>query len=183
MHPPPLSSIYLHSAPPTSTQLHLPPRSSTHLHSTPPTSTQLHPPPLSSVQLHPAHFSLHPAVCNTLNIIRTKISNVIGQFPEIQVEKIKVVHSYWKLAHMGSQGGWFWHLLCEFQTLIPHLGKFWLKKSKLSVLPENWHKWYLRGADSESGPGFLKFWPQNSFLGIFVLKKSKLSVLPENLHT
>ena len=51
-------------------------------------STQLNPPPPnlfqtppSSIYIHPAHFSLHPALCNTLNNIRTKISHVIGQFP------------------------------------------------------------------------------------------------------
>ena len=48
-----------------------------------PTSTQLHPPPLSSIHLHPAHFNLHPALCNTINVIRTKILHVIGQFPQI----------------------------------------------------------------------------------------------------
>ena len=31
--------------------------------------------------LHPAHFSLHLAPCNTLNVIRIETSNVIGQFP------------------------------------------------------------------------------------------------------
>ena len=53
-------------------------------------STQLHPAPVSSFQrppssthLHPAHFSLHPALCNTLNSIWTKILYVIGQFPQI----------------------------------------------------------------------------------------------------
>ena len=55
-----------------------------------PTSTQLNPPPPSSFQppsspihLHPAHFSLHPALCNTFNVIRTKISHVIKQSPQI----------------------------------------------------------------------------------------------------
>ena len=33
--------------------------------------------------LHPAHFSLHPSLCNTVNVIRTKISHLIGQFPQI----------------------------------------------------------------------------------------------------
>ena len=37
------------------------------------------------------------------------------------------------------------------------MGKFGPKKSKLSVLTENWHTWYLGSADSESGVGFLKF--------------------------
>ena len=44
------------------------------------------------IHLHQAHFSLHPALCNTLNVIRTKILHIIGQFPQIQVEKFKVVH-------------------------------------------------------------------------------------------
>ena len=54
-----------------------------------PSSSQLHPsprssfePPLSSTHVHPAHFSLRPALCNTLNNIWTKILYVIGQFPQ-----------------------------------------------------------------------------------------------------
>ena len=78
----------------------------------------------------------------TLNIIRTKISHVIGQFP-----------------------------------------KFRWNNSKLSVLPENWHKWYLGGGASKSTLRFLKFWPQNTFLGKFRPKKWKFSILPENWHT
>ena len=35
---------------------------------------------------------LHPALWNTLNVIRTKILHVIGQFPQIQVKKFKVVY-------------------------------------------------------------------------------------------
>ena len=33
----------------------------------------------------------------------------------------------------------------------------------MSVLPQNWHTWYLGGADSKSTLKFLKFQPQNSF--------------------
>ena len=66
--------------------------------------------------LYPAHFSLQLALCNTLNVIRTKISHVIGQFP-----------------------------------------KFRLKNSKFSILPENWHTWYLEDADSCSDISFLNF--------------------------
>ena len=58
-------------------------------------------------QLHPAHFSLHPTRGNSLNIIWTKISNVIGQFPQIQAEKFKVLRFDWKLAHMISWRCWF----------------------------------------------------------------------------
>ena len=44
--------------------------------------TQLHPPPPSSIHLHPTHFNLHWALCSTLNVIRTKMLHVIGQFPQ-----------------------------------------------------------------------------------------------------
>ena len=43
------------------------------------------------------------------------------------------------------------------------MGKFGLKKSKLSVLTENWDIWYLGSADSESRLRFLKFWPKIHF--------------------
>ena len=42
--------------------------------------------------------------------------------------------------------------------------KFRPKISKLSVLPENWHSWYIGGADSESRLRISKFRPQ-IFLG------------------
>ena len=51
------------------------------------------------------------------------------------------------------------------------LGKFGLKKSKLSVFPENRHKWYFGRGDSESGVTFSKFWSQNQFWGKFGQKK------------
>ena len=116
----------------------------THLHPAPSISTQPHPPPPGSFQpppspihLHLAHFSLHPALCNTLNNIRTKISNVkLDNFP-----------------------------------------KFRPKNTKLSVLSESWHAWYLKDADSYSNINFLKFRSQIPFLGKFGRKKSNLSVL------
>ena len=40
-------------------------------------------------------------------------------------------------------------------------GKLGPKESKLSVLLENWHIWYLGTADSKSGVTFSKFWPEN----------------------
>ena len=58
--------------------------------------------PKPCTNLHPAHFSLHQALWNTLNVIRTKILHVIGQFPQIQVKKCKVFHFDRKLAHMVS---------------------------------------------------------------------------------
>ena len=43
------------------------------------------------------------------------------------------------------------------------MGKFGLKKSKLFVLTENSHIWYLGSVDSESRLRFLKFWPKIHF--------------------
>ena len=54
----------------------------------------------SSIHLHPADLNLHPALFNTLNVIRTKISHIIGQLSKIWVEKFKVLHFNRKLAQM-----------------------------------------------------------------------------------
>ena len=40
----------------------------------------------------PCTHLFYPALCNTLNVIRTKMLHVIGQFPQIQIERFKVVH-------------------------------------------------------------------------------------------
>ena len=58
MHPSPLSSIHLHPAA----------LSSIHLHQLISTSTQF----------HPAYFSLHRAICNTLNVISA--NQFLGKF-------------------------------------------------------------------------------------------------------
>ena len=62
-------------------------------------------------------------------------------FWQIWGEKIKVVQFGWKLAHRMSRRCWFsfGHYFSQFRTLNPFLDKFGLKKSKLFVLPENWH--------------------------------------------
>ena len=89
------------------------------VHPPPASSIHLQPPPPSSIHLHPVHFSLHLALCNTLNVIRTKMSHELGNFP-----------------------------------------KFRSKNLKLTILTENWHIWYIRGADSEprhSEPK-IRFW-------------------------
>ena len=69
----------------------------THLYPPPPTSTPLHSPPPSSFQpqsstihLHLAHFNLHSALCNTLNVIRTKTLSLIELFSKISAKKFKV---------------------------------------------------------------------------------------------
>ena len=113
----------------------------------------------TSIHLHPAHFSLTPAFCNTLKIIRTKVFHVIGQFLQIQTEKFKVVRFSWKLAHMHV-GGADSNSELRFLKFWPQssfLGNLGLKKLKLFVLPENWHLWYLGRSDSKSGVRFSKF--------------------------
>ena len=47
------------------------------------------------------------------------------------------------------------------------LGKFGQKKIKFSVLPENWHAWYLENADSYFNIYFLNFKPKTNFWGRF----------------
>ena len=86
---------------PTSTQLHPPPPSSTQLYPPPPSLFQ---PRLSSIHLHMALFSLHSALCNTLNNISTRILPVIGQFPQIQAEKIKlfILAENWHTWYIGG---------------------------------------------------------------------------------
>ena len=158
----------------------------------------MHPAPTSSIHLHSAHFSLYPALCNNLNIIRAKISYIIEQiskfsilevliqirtskstFGQIWTKKVKVPRYAWKLAYIVSRGYWFLfrHLLSEFSTLNPFLGKFGPKKLKLSLLLENWHSWYLGRADSYSGVKFSKFRPQNPFLSKLEPKKHSLFIL------
>ena len=131
----------------------------TQLHQAPSTSTNLHPAHFnlqtSSIHLRSAHFSLHPALCNTLNNIWTKILHVIGQFPQILTKN-------WHTWYFGGADSESRLRFLKFRPQNPLLGKFRLKNSKLSS--ENWYTWYLKDADSESRPRFLKFWPQNPFL-------------------
>ena len=55
----------------------------------------------------------------------------------------------------------------KYHMQLGNFLKFRWKNSKLSVLPENWHTWYLGGADSKSTIRFLKFRAQNLFLDKF----------------
>ena len=54
---------------------------STHLHPSAPSSFQS---PPSSIHLHLAQLSLHPALCNTLNVIRSLISHISGNFSKFR---------------------------------------------------------------------------------------------------
>ena len=100
----------------------------------------------SSIHLHAAHLSFHPSLCNTINVIRTKISHVFGQFSKIWAEKFEVVHFDGKNGAGGILVVLIPNLDLNFWNSDPkiqYLGKFEPKNSKLSVLPKNWYTWYL----------------------------------------
>ena len=147
------------------------------------------------------YTNLNPALCNTLSVIRTKISHFNWAISPIPGRKFQIC-PFW--LNIGTHDimevliphpdldFWnsdpkihFWAKLgrksqsCPFclktgtygvssmLIVIPTL-VFWVcnpkstfgsKNSKLSVLLENWHTWYLWRADSESGLRFSKFWP------------------------
>ena len=63
------------------------------------------------------------------------ISNPKSFFGQIWTEKFKVLYFDQILAHIVYRGCWFLFR----QYFFPFLGKFGQKKSKLFVLPENWH--------------------------------------------
>ena len=83
------------------------------------------------------------------------ISNPKSIYGKIWTKKVNVIQFGWKLPHRMSWRCWFLfqHYFSQFPTLnsrmltlistiafwIAFLGKFGLKKSKLLVLPENWH--------------------------------------------
>ena len=66
----------------------------------------------------PSSIHLYPAICNTLNVIRTKILHFIAQFSKIWAEKFKVVYFDRKLALNLDLN--FWHSDPKIQCL----GKF-----------------------------------------------------------
>ena len=113
------------------------------MHPSPPSSIHLHSAPRTSIYFHQAHFSIHPALCNTLNIITTKILHVIGQFPQIQTKKNKSCPFGLKISTHGILEVYtdsrFRLRFLKSQPQNPFLGKFGLKKSKLPLLPDNWH--------------------------------------------
>ena len=143
----------------------------------------MHPAPHSFMHLHLAHFKLHPALRNTLNVIRTDIAQnwkigkhgileVLIPNPDLDFWNSDPKIQFWANFGRKSQSCSFClkigtHSISRMLILIttfsefpiqnPFLGKFGPKKSKLSVLPENWHTWYLEDADFSSDFRFLNF--------------------------
>ena len=135
----------------------------------------MHPSPPSSTYLQSAHFILHPALCKTLNVTRTKILHLIGKFPKFRLMKLKlfILSENWHIWYIGGTDSKSRLRFLKFWSQNPVLGKYGLKKSKLSLSLGNWHKWYLENADPYSKISFLDFPTQSLFLGKFGPKKSE----------
>ena len=61
-----------------------------------------------------------------------------------------------KIKSEDSESG---YRFLRFRPQNPFLGKFWSKKSKLSLFLENWHTSHLDDGDSYSNISFLNFQP------------------------
>ena len=113
-----------------------------------PTSTQLYLPSTSFTHLRPAHFRLHPALCNTLkdqNIARNWAISCWASSPFL----LKIgTHGILERLIPNTDN-------LKFQPQNSFLMKFESKKSKLSVLLKNWHTWYHEAGDSYSNISFL----------------------------
>ena len=88
----------------------------------------------------------------------SKLKSIFGQ---IRIEKLKVVQLGWKLAHRVSRRFWFLfqHYFSQFPTLNPFRDKFGPKNSKLFILTEKCHTWYIEDVDSYSDNSFLNCQP------------------------
>ena len=82
-------------------------------------------------------------------------------FGQIWAEKVKVVQFGWKLIRRVSRRCYFLfqHYFSQFRTLNPFLNKSGPKNSKLFILTETWHTWYIEDADSYSNNSFLNCQP------------------------
>ena len=122
---------------------------------------------------------LHPAICNTLNVIRTKILHVIGQLRQ----KFKVLTENWQTWYIGSadsESRLFWGF---FKFRHPKI-HFWTNLVRKVVF----FSWKLAQMVCRGCWFLFRHWlpafpTRNPFLGKFLAKNLKLSVLPENCHT
>ena len=180
LHPAPSTSTQLHPAPCTSTQLI---STSSQLPPPPPSSFQS---PPSSLQHPLQHLNQNIArnwpispnlgqktkTCPFLLKIGTHgMLEVLIPHPDLDFwnsdPKIhfwanlgpKIQSFVWKLVliyHKDADSKFRLRVL-KFWPQNPFLVKFGPKKSKLSVLSENWYTWYLKDADSYSNISFLNF--------------------------
>ena len=101
----------------------------------PPSSTQLHPPPLSSFQPPPSSLQ-HPQQYLNQNIARNwAISPNLGQ----KIKNCPILTENWHTWYIGDVNSESRLRFLKSRPQNPFLGKFGPKKSKLSVLSENWY--------------------------------------------
>ena len=78
----------------------------------------------------PSSIHLHPALCNTLNVIRTKVSHIIWQFSKVWAEKFKFAHltknwHKWYFDGANSKSGLKFF---QFRPKNPIFGQIWVGK-------------------------------------------------------
>ena len=119
------------------------------VHPAPPSS--LHP---AHFNLHPDHLSLHPVLCNTLNVIRTSVLHVSGNFPTFRPKnsKLSILTQNCPIREFGgadSKSG------LSFWNSEPKI-HFWANLGwKVKVV--HWHTGYLEDTDSYCDISFLNF--------------------------
>ena len=74
--------------------------------------------------LHSAHLSLHRALYNTLNVIWTLISQVLGHFPKFRPKNSKLSMLTENLKELGDADSKSGHSFLKFGPRNPFLGKF-----------------------------------------------------------
>ena len=108
------------------------------------------------------YFSLHSALCNTFNVIRIKILQVIGKFLQIGGPKIQIYQFWLKIDKHGLLMVLFLNLHLQFSNSNLKIN-FWANSGKKTqsspffLLPKNRLSWYLEDADSYSDITFINF--------------------------
>ena len=166
MHAPPPSFIHLQSAPPRSIHLHA---AHFNLH---PAHFSLYIALSTSLELKyrtiARNWAISPNIAEKNGVLEVLIPN-----PNLDFWNSNPRIHFWINLGQKSESYLFYLKIgtCSFSRmliLIPTLvfwifnpksifGQIWIKKSKLSILPENCHTWYLEDAYSYSDISFLNF--------------------------
>ena len=110
----------------------------TYLHLAPPNSTHIHLPPSTSAQLILATTKLSAI---PLTLLQPKCRMQLGNFPKFRPKtpKLFVLTENWQIYYLGGVDSGSRLRFLKFLPQNPFFCKFGLKKSKLSLLAENWH--------------------------------------------
>ena len=111
------------------------------------------------------YTNLNPALCNTLSVIRTKISHFNWAISPIPGRKFQICPFWLNIGTHDIMEVLIPHPDLDFWNSDPKI-HFWAnlgRKSQLSVLLENWHIWCLEYVDSYSDISFLSLQPEIHF--------------------